>query len=309
MNEVEQYLRKLEWALRDLPEDERKDVAAEIRSHLEAGLDEAQEQDAENTAVSLQNLLAELGPPTELARNLQCFNWKRNVVNVALALIPLLLLNPINSLVHEWWGTTDKFVFIVTSLINVLICFVMIGWAKRRGSLLLKGWWLANFVGIVFFDFIFSLSGPYEYGFYWPLIIAVLLLGGIVFYGRFLWQNRINGVMMMLTLTPLLWGSIFDIAISALIWDANYEWNGLLTINMTAVALVLIACIGFLPFNRELQWLFFSLLCVICTAVNFILWWPNPNTVFWLLMPIPLMLGLGIEFAAYRTFRQKAVTN
>ena len=101
MNNLEQYIFKLNWALRDLPENERAEVVAELQKHIEDGLNEDQKESS--TIVTKQSLIAELGSPTELARNLHRANWKQSVVDLCLALIPLLLLNPLNFLIYEFF--------------------------------------------------------------------------------------------------------------------------------------------------------------------------------------------------------------
>lgn len=302
MNEFESYLRQLAWELRDLPEDERAEIVAEMRTHIEAGMED---KSVDDTAVSPPTLKAELGSPAELAQNLRGSNWKRNVINASLALIPLLLLNPLNTEIHIQWGYSWQTI-VVTSVINILICLGMVVLAYWRRSKLLTGWWLAHTAGALFATYTMPIVTPFNLE--WSLLVVILLFTVSGFYGRFLWQNRLDGITITISLIPLLWGMIYLMALRAVTFVIGHWWQDIYTVVISTMALIFVPLIGFLVANRYRQWILLSICCILCTVVIVALWLPNPNAIFWLLLLTPLMLGFSVEMAAYRAFRKTAVS-
>ena len=302
MNKYENYLRQLEWELRDLSAEERADVIAEIDSHIDAGL-------KGDTAVSEAQLIQDLGSPTELAQNLRRANWKRDLVNVSLIWIPALVSNFINASILSLSGFTPQ-TYAVTFIIGILLYFTMFFVGVRRGARILQGWWLASAMSAVFSTYIFMLTQPLSWtiDLIWKIVVLGMLVSIGLIYGRFLWKNRIDGLVVTISLIPFLWGGVFIVGINEVLSgvaadERRIMWGA----QLGTIAMVLIVIIGFLVSNRLLQWGLLTLTCVAYTFTLIAFWLPNPNALVWLLLLTPLLLGFSSEMLSYRNFKQELI--
>lgn len=303
MNEIEKYLHELKKELRDLPEAMQVDLLAEVQTHIEDGLEDENVVDV--TAVHHTTLLRELGSPAELVRNLHWRSWKRNGRDAALAVIPLLPLNPLSNAIDNYFGLTPAST-VSSYLFRFLVCFGMVLLARRLRSRLLEGWWLSFTLSTVFSAFLHSVSWPNSWlpGTIWWLspLILVLLAGG--FYGRFLWQNRYDGLIISTTLLPFMWGEISIFTIRPLALMQGYQWRQMWSGALVSVVFLLIVLTTFVYPGRVQRWLLLFALYAICTIGSVAIWQPNPNAGVWFLLALPFLLGSGIELAANRHYKR-----
>ncbi len=305
MNDIEKYKQQLAHELRDLNESERDDILAEIQTHIEDGL--ADEQFQKATAVNFSRMLQELGSPATLAQNLRYANWKQNLRNALLALLPLLLLNSLTYLIHTYLDLTPATVAL-PYILNFLICLGLILLAQRLRSKLLVGWWLAQTMAVTFSLFSFSLSSwvvnwpPGEASVFWKIIpvLLVVLFGGL--YGRFLWQHRSDGLVITPSLIPFMWAMIYFMSVSALMIETDYLMRTIWTTYFSVVALTAVALSAFMLPNRLHRWLVLFVVTSFYAVSAFVVWLPDPNAVFWLFLFLPFILGFGLELTtAYTT--------
>jgi len=306
MNEIERYLHELKQELRDLPEGVQSDLLAEVQTHIEDGLED--ETLVDKTAVQHTILLRELGSPAELVRNLHWSNWKRNGRNAALAIIPLLPLNPLSVAIDRHLGVAHSST-VLSYAIRFIVCLGMVLLARHLHSRLLTGWWLSNTLATVFFAFLHSVSWPNSWlpGTFWwlsPLVLA-MLVGG--FYGRFLWQNRHDGLTITLTLTPFMWQAIDAFSIRPLVLVPGHDWRQFWTGALVMNVWFLIVLAAFLYPGRRQRWQILSALFAVCTLGSMALWLPSGSAGIWFLL-LPILLGWGTELAANRHYKQSLFT-
>ncbi|MBK8902328.1 MAG: hypothetical protein IPM53_14165 [Anaerolineaceae bacterium] len=307
MNEIEKYLHELKIELRDLPEAMQSDVLAEVQTHIEDGLED--EALVEATAVPHTTLLRELGSPAELVRNLHWRNWKRNGRDAALALIPLLLWNPLSLAITAYLSATSL-ATVLDYALWFIGCLAMVIIAQRLHARLLTGWWLSNTLGAIFSAFFHSVSWPFLWlpGPNWPLLLLALVIVTGGFYGRFLWKNRYDGLTISITLMPFMWGAISIFSIRPLALISGYEWRHMWSGALVSVAWFLIVLTTFVFPGRLRRWLLLFAWYAICTFGSVAIWLPNPNAGMWFLLALPFLLGLGIELAANRHYRHNRLT-
>lgn len=307
MNEIERYLHDLKKELRDLPEAIQADLLAEVQTHIDDGLED--ETLVDITAVHQATLLRELGSPAELVRNLHWRNWRRNGHDAALAMIPLLPLNPLSVAIDNYFGLTPA-TTVTSYLIRFLVCFGMILLARHLRSRLLEGWWLSYSLSTAFNAFMHSVSWPNSWlpGTIWWLmpLILVLWVGG--FYGRFLWKNRYDGLTISLALMPFMWGAINIFTIRPLALMQGYVWREMWSGGLVTIAWFLIVLTTFIYPGRFQRWLLLFAWYAICTIGSVAIWLPNPNAGMWFSLALPFLLGLGIELAANRHFKRSLMT-
>lgn len=303
MNEIEKYLNELKKELRDLPEAMQADVLAEVQTHIEDGLED--ETLVDKTAVQHTTLLRELGSPAELVRNLHWRNWKLNARDAALAIIPLLPLNPLSVAIDNYLGMTPPALGL-SYLMRFLVCFGMVLLARRLRSKLLEGWWLSFTLSTVFSVFLHSVSWSNSWlpGPGWQLlpVASVVIVGG--FYGRFLWQNRYDGLTISTTLMPFMWSAINLFSIRPLVLMQGYVWRQMWSGALVSVAFFLIVLTTFVYPGRWQRWLLLFAWYAICAVGSVAIWLPNPNAGIWFLLMLPFLLGLGIELTANRHFKR-----
>lgn len=305
MNEIEKYLLELKKEVRDLPKPMQEDVLIEVQTHIEDGLED--EESKERTGHDA--LLRELGSPTELVRNLHWANWKRNGRNAAFAIIPLLLLNPLSAALDRYVETNSSST-ILHFAIQFMICLGMILLAQYLQSRLLVGWWVANTFGTIWSAFTHSIILPFNWlpeGVWQLALLAlVILVGG--FYGRFLYQNRFDGLTVSTTLLPFMWGAIEIFSIRPLVIMQGFVWRQMWSGALISVAWILIVLITFVYPGRMQRWLLLFACYAICSVGSVAIWLPNPNAGIWLFLMLPFLLGLGIELASNRHYKRSTLT-
>ncbi len=293
MTDLEKYLQQLRYELRAHSERERTEIIAEIQSHIESGL--ADEMMGKSDAEQTIHLLQELGSPTELAQNLQKTNWKHNLLYTILALMPLLLFNLLGDWTSSQFGYTP-FANVSNFVIQLLLSAGLVFLARHLGSKLLQGWWLGYSMGIVFNAVIFSNNWPFHWfsGIVWSLtpILLVIIVGG--FYGRFLWQNRHDGLVITLALIPFMWGLTVLMTLNSVLVE-DYVWRSMWTAYLSVPTFIIVAAAAFMPPQRKQRWGALIIGISIYTIAVFALWFPNPNSVLWLTLWLPLLLGISIE--------------
>ncbi len=299
MTDLEKYLQQLCYELRDHSESERAEIIAEIQSHIESGLagDKTEQSSGEQTA----HLLQELGSPAELAQNLQRTNWKRNLLYTALALTPLLFFDLLGNWTFSQFGNTSA-ANILNFVVQFSLCVGLVFLAHHLGSKLLQGWWLGYSMGIVFNAVIFSNNWPFHWfsGIVWSLapLILVMIVGG--FYGRFLWQNRYDGLVITLTLIPFLWGLTMLMTLNSVLVE-DYIWRSMWTAYLSIPTFIIVVAAVFMLPQRKQRWGALIIGISVYTMAVFALWFPNPNSILWLTLWLPLLLGISVESSVIYT--------
>lgn len=287
MNDIETYLKQLDYALRELPPAKRDDTIAEIESHIEAGL-------AENDEPA--KLLQELGPPQILAAKLHHLQWKHNWLYFGLATIPLLILDIISSSM-PYYLIILGLPLSLTKLFALLFCLLLLGISMRTKSTLLIGWWFGLTV-MRGYDAVFMPSS-------WIYLFLFLWIGLLGLYGRFLWRQRTDGFVISLSLIPYVWGSAIAF-VPGTVWASDHLFRVMLTSTVSAVALTLTVLAAFIISDRKQRWQAMLIGTTICVAATLFVW-HGSGLLFWLFLYFPITAGWFIENYDQLTFFKQRI--
>jgi hypothetical protein len=121
---VEDYLKRLRAALRDLPRDRRREIADEVAAHIA----EARAQLPEESEAAVRTLLDRVGDPSEIAAaELERVGPRRSMLHEVAAIVLLLV---------------GGFVFVVGWLAGVVLLWASDAWTTRDklvGTLVVPG--------------------------------------------------------------------------------------------------------------------------------------------------------------------------
>lgn len=208
MKTTHSYLIQLQKDLNALSVAERADILAEIKSHIDDGLQDPQMGQTPREREA--KLMAELGSPSDMGNGFSHTHYSHTWLDVVLALVPAVVIFVSKALVTG--STMDM---LLGWLVVLPIYLGMIYLSLRRKSLMLLGWWLAWTVlyasqslmistdsGETLFKVTKNIKWVATAGY------TVLLLGLLYYFGRKLWAWRHDGLLVAFSLQPIIWSVV-----------------------------------------------------------------------------------------------------
>ncbi len=208
MKTIHSYLIQLQKDLNALSAAERADILAEIKSHIDDGLQDPQmgQTPGEREA----KLMAEMGSPSDMGNGFSHIHRSHTWLDVVLALIPAVVIFVSKALVTG--STMDM---LLGWLVVLPIYLGMIYLSLHRKSLMLLGWWLAWTILYASQTLMISTdSGESLFrvtqNVKWVTTAGyiVLLLGSLYYFGRKLWVWQHDGLLVAFSLQPIIWSVV-----------------------------------------------------------------------------------------------------
>jgi hypothetical protein len=297
---LSQYLDQLRNQLKDFPTGEQADLLAEISSHIESA-----EQDpslGSDPHQRQRRIVAELGSPDDLGRNLKSVHRPARLVDFLLVFIPVYLLFPlVLPVLVRLFGTPQAWsdlVYFYSLRFEILLGLVISVLAVWRRSPLLLAFWvpdvMTRLTTLLFRERRLTLlSSPFQLeNLLWLGLFAVLAVGLV----RMLCQNRRDLLLVVFAILPFI-SSFFGVG-SQLLAANNNVTQQLSYWNIGGISILLLVEIaslaGFFLLRRRLpRWIALWVGVLGSSAVMVNAFWPNPVLGAWWCAQAAIVLGLA----------------
>ncbi len=254
---MEEYLRSLQKQLKDFPPEEQAAIMDEIRDHGESAESDTRIGSALQQRRS--KVMKELGSSEELGRGFRSVYRPNRLVNYLLVAIPYVLSL---YLTEFYLGLRPQYPW-MDIRINVVfdLIFVAVGFARR--SVLVTLFWMNIAIMQLWYIVLQGVWQPYWYFGRQTILWAIILAGLLVLFGRLVWQNRADALIVIFALLPI----SMELLGTAL-WNINadtYAFNSvdrsLLIIflrlqedNIQLYVTLASTALFFLAYNRDARW-------------------------------------------------------
>jgi len=193
----DEYLQVLRNKLKRFPLEDQAALIEEIGSHIECGEEDASM--GKDPAQRRQKLMVELGSPGQMAKGFKRIYQPGGLIDYLLIAVPYLINLPINLLLvsqmpkYPW---ADVRLVIVFHLVVLAIGF----W---RQSILVILYWLAH-LSIQLIFVLWHVNG--YFGALQTALWSIVLAGLIFLFGRIVWKNRRDLLIVIYALLPFSMG-------------------------------------------------------------------------------------------------------
>lgn len=300
MNDFNTYLTQLQNALKGFTPAERDEIMAEIRSHIEDGLDDPVMGLSKEERI--KKVTDELGSPLELGNGLQESKWSHRWINFLLALVPLLVIYLIRFgtiiVISQLNKADPESVLLIPLFIITPTYFVMVFIGQRRRSLVLMLWWLSL---TAVFSINAVLMGAVIGVPVWMLAIwTVCLISGSGLLGYTLWLHRQKGLLLAFALIPIMLQladkllGIYSVGHLSPEQYGEHIWQALWLNNLLFLSIV---AFMFLFPQRHVRWLGLMMSSGIYLLAVFIVWQSLPALILYgSLASLPIIIGILVEY-------------
>jgi len=286
---LEEYFQILHRKIKGFSRTDQAALIEEISSHIESG--ESDPGLGDNLEQRREKLMTELGSPDEMAKSLKDLYQQDGLIDYLLVAIPLLLNTSLNLLLVDLIPRYSWADVRVVVLLHLLLIAVGVG----RRSKLLSLFWLPR-TAIQVLAVLALTQEYYLYQGIWGLV----LLGLIYLFGRIVWKNRRDVLVVVYAFLPVIVGGLglavgfvplflagagtIDLSIR----QAFSNFSGFLDLlNLAALAIL------FLARNRNLRW---AVLAIYGLLLGSWMTQPRDLLVMWVILPLLVVLaGWGLE--------------
>lgn len=194
---MEEYLRSLQKALKSFPPEEQAALLEEIQSHIESG--ESDPTMGSDKGQRRDKIVKELGRPDDMGKGFQKAYRPDRLADYILVAIPYVL----SLYFTEFYLRLRPQYPWMDIRLNVIldVVFIVIGLWKR--STLVTLFWLNMAMMQLLYIVLQGVWQPYWYFGLQTIVWAALLVGLLLLFGRTVWRNRHDALMVVFAILPL----------------------------------------------------------------------------------------------------------
>lgn len=255
---MDEYLRSLQRQLKSFPPEEQAALMEEIHSHMESG--ETDPGMGSDSPRRRERLMKEMGSPEDMGQGLKAVHRPNRLMDYLLVAIPYTLSLYFTAFYlqlrpqHPWMDIR----------LNVIMDLVLVAIALWRRSTLVILFWINIAAMQLLYIVLQGVWQPYWYFGLQTILWGILLVALLVFFGRIVWQNRHDPLIMVYALLPLC-TQLLGTAVWS-IQPVTYVYNpldrSLLTVflrlqegNAEFYGTLVTMALFFLAANRDARWI------------------------------------------------------